>query len=411
MSDYSSSLTIQELSATGEVSGRQLILVGGGLPLMGADWSMKLSAKTTWYPGNGDEGTQQVLGPQEVPSHWNGDWRRTIMGGLPSKFIDANGDSTFVFRPMDLWDIFEAIARAGQRLRVIWAVTTPDGDANQEARVVREGRCTDLKFKVTRSTDIEWEATFDWVSRGKPSTLKVASVRNGTVNDLSAAYLNKLKALQDANTAALLASQAPQSLTLGQLEAIASYPTAVTDSLARSVTQLTSNVEQVVNIARTLGTQPYQVANRALDLAHNTISQTNTMYDTLSEIPYESLTTKSKFADLIRASKTFATQSNAARDLARTGQQFSAQLQQQIQAYAMGRLDPKRLADPSSVQRAYVAKAGDTPQRVSQRFYNSPDHAVDILRANHLPWHLPTLPAGKVLIIPALPTVDATTGA
>src|ERR1700722_19815557 len=66
---------------------------------MGAEWAMKVSAVTTWYPGNPDEATQQVLGPQELPSRWNGDWRRTMIGTSPGGYIAEGGTALQLLAP------------------------------------------------------------------------------------------------------------------------------------------------------------------------------------------------------------------------------------------------------------------------------------------------------------------------
>lgn len=379
---------------------------------MGASWAMRVIVPTTWYPGNGDEATQQVLGPQEMPSKWTGEWRRTMLGQSPCLFASTGGSQTPVVNPIDLMNIVESMARAGQLLRVVWLVQSDQGLSSQQGRLVREGRISELSFKPTRVQDIEWEVEFTWKGRGK-TTARVTSTRGNTINSDSAAYLNKLNKLIAANTRASFAKFNPSAFSLGQLEALASFPTQLTDGLARSVQQLTGQVGQVIAIAATLTSQPTSVANRAIDLARNTVAQANQFYDTLSQIPIELLVkspgTQSKLADLLRATKVFGAQSDAARDLARSGQQFTAKLQQQAQSSAnVGRVSPTRLTDPNQIERVYITRNGDTPQTVSQNFYKTPDHAVDILRANRLPWYTPTFSPGKILIIPVLPVVDAT---
>jgi nucleoid-associated protein YgaU len=81
-----------------------------------------------------------------------------------------------------------------------------------------------------------------------------------------------------------------------------------------------------------------------------------------------------------------------------------------VQAFIAGRTDPTRLGNPNTVIAAYIIKAGDTPESISQHFYKTPDHAVDILRANKLSWYTATLTAGHILIIPALATQSASQG-
>lgn len=389
------------------------MLSGPSLPFMGSEWGMKVAIATTWYPGNADEATQQVLGPQELPSRWNGEWNRTLLGKSPALFNDENGTPNTVIAPQDLWDIFESIARGGRRLSVVWGVTQDPAASAAElnalanGKVVRQGRMTELKFKATRIQDIAWEVEFAWQSRGQTQN-KVTSTRASTVNSNSAALQNKINALQAANTQASLAYQNPSNLTLGQIEAFANYPTTLVNSLANQITQITNDFGTVIAIAATLASQPLQISNRALNLARNTVSQLNSFYDTLSEISVEQLYDKNDLASLLRAVNAFFPQSDAARDAARTAQQFTADLATEIQSLDnAGLINPQRLADPNSLQQVYVCKSGDTPAFVSQKFYQTPDHAVDILRANKLSWYTPTFNAGKILIIPVLQSVNA----
>jgi len=374
---------------------------------MGAEWGMKLSVVTTWYPGNGDEATQQVLGPQELPSRWNGEWNRTRLGRQPALYSDETGSQITMVDPTDLRDVLESIARAGRRLRVVWGVTSDTGDPSATGTLTREGRCTELKFKHTRVQDIEWEGNFEWQSRGT-QTQKVSSTRANTVNSNSAAYQNKINALVAANVQASLQSQAPSNITLGQIEALANYPTALTNALAREVQQIASDVGTVVDIAATLASQPVQIANRAINLARNTVSEINSFYDELSEVPIEYMSLKTDVASICFAINTYYPQSDAARDAANVGQQFVIDLQQEIQSLDnVGLINPQRLTNPNSVQQVHVCKVGDTPVSVSQEYYQTPDHAVDILRANKMSWYTPTFPPGKIVIIPVLPSINA----
>lgn len=403
---YSSSLTVLEVSAAGG-TGRQLVLTGGGLPHMGAEWAMKVNAPTTWYPGNGDEATQQVLCPQELPSRWTGDWRRTTLGRSPARYTDENGGRFELVAPDDLREVFELMARGGARLRVIWSVEN-FLDETGRGRLVREGRITEAKFKYARIQDVEWEIEFTWVGRGGTAA-RATSTRAATVAGDSAAYAATLNALLDANARASLQRFKPSSLTLGQLEALADYPSALTNSLARQVQQIGNSVDSVIAIAKTLAAQPLQVANRATGLARDTVARVNSFRDQIGQIPYELRTKKTRLADVARAARAFNDQARAAGACARAGQDFLTRLQSQLQALDNAALvRPSRLGAAALATRTYVTVSGDTPARVSQRLFGSPDHAVDLLRANHLPWHTPAFRPGQVLVVPAVGATPST---
>jgi len=412
---YASSLVVEELTAAGKGSPRRVTLIGPGLPFMGAEWGGENNLITTWYQGNGDEATQQVLGPRELPSHWNGDWRRTMMGKSPSGFVDEDGFALEVVRPMDLMNALESIFRGGQRLRVTWTVSSTSSNPDEEGRIVREGRAKTWKFKPTRVQDIEWEVEFHWMSRGK-KTVKVTSSRANTVVGDTSALTNKLNKLLALGIKQRLGVTSPKSLTLGELEQLASLPSRLVARLARQVQQITSTVTQVVNIAKTLASQPAAIANSIVNQCHNVISQCRNFTDDIGRIPAELHSTQSRVDSMLRAASTFSRQSDAAGEVAKAAFDLAQKLQQQLAATPLsGKVGVQQLTGPGAILAAYVVRQGDTPQRISQRFYGTPDHAIDLLRANRLPYHQPTLPIGKVLIVPDLSTTGpgnpGTTGA
>lgn len=407
---YRSTITIEEVATSTGGAGRTVILGGPTLPFQGAEWPGHLRVVTTWYPGNAEEATQGVLGPTEMPSKWSGEWNRTRMSRSPAQFTDVGGDAVSIVDPMVLWDALEAMFRAGRRLRVTWSVASDENVPSQTGKVVREGRCTDWNFKPARLQDIAWEMTFEWMSRGGV-TPRVTSTRGNLVQNTSAAYLAAINKLQIANQLAANARNTPNRLTLGQLEQLASYPSRLANSLARQVQAIGSQVQQVVDIASTLATQPVQVAQRATSLARNTVAQTNNFYDSLSRIPYELMSNRRQLDGFIRGAVTFGTNSDIAQDAARAGREFAAQLRQTVQATSLtGALSNDGTSSPAQIEQVYVCKTGDTPETVSQKFYATSDHGVDILRANRLAWHTSTFKPGKIIIIPTLTQATTTQG-
>jgi acetolactate synthase small subunit len=404
---YSSTITITEVFAStlGGGSARILTLIGPGLPVMGAEWGAKLGMKTTWYPGNGEEATQQVLSPQELPSKWSGEWNRTRLGRTPCLFDPGTGYARPIIDPLSLWNALETLQRGGRRLRVIWAVdgTTP----SSTGKVVREGRIEEVKFKPDRLQDIKWEANFEWMSRGG-STSRVTSTRSNSVTSNSAAYLNALNKLIAANALASAQQFNPSSLNLGQLEALANYPTTLTNSLARKVQQIQYDVGTLVDLAATVASQPVSVANRAISLARDTLSNVNSYRDTIGQVPVELLTLNDNVSALCQAVNTFFPQSDDADQLSIVGTSYNAQLLQQLQSTG-GYMTPNRLQDPNNALQVYVARRGDTLPFISQKFYGNPDHAADIAIANGLPWAAPAFTTPTVIVIPVLSTLSATT--
>ncbi len=405
----SSSIEILELTGT---SPRSVTLIGPWLPHMGAEWGRDYVVPTTFYNGN-PEATQQVLGPKELPSSWTGEWHRTMTGRAPA--IYSEGSPVQVVEPEHLVEILESIFAGGNRLRVTWAAVPAlpraSGGTETMPPKVREGRATSAKFTYTRMEDVAWSITFAWASRSGESRPKVTDTRAASVPANSAAFQQKMQALVDANRAAQLAKFSPGSLSLGQLENLASYPTKLADDVGRQVERISTSVAGVVKLAATVRDQPLHVVNAAIDSAHNLVARANRFSDVLGRTPPELLTQRMKAADLARASKTFGTVQDATQQLARAAQAYVDQLRQTVAAGGLtGTIAPTRTSGPRSIQRAYVTRAGDTPTRVSQREYGSPDHAVDILRANRMPWYLGRFEPGVILIIPALGSGAAVSG-
>jgi hypothetical protein len=405
--NYSSSLLIEELSAPSGSQPRSVTLIGPSLPFMGTKWGGGNSIKTTWYPGNGDEASQQNLGPKEIPKEWKGEWNRTLMGKSPARASDDQGGSQTIVVPQILVEFLEDMLRGGQRLRVTWTVSSDDSD--NRGKIVREGRASEWEFNYTRIQDVEWMVQFEWQSRGQ----RVQQTSAAALGALSAAAAQM--ALSLANMASVAAAQpfiaenqtiplSASNITLGQLENFASAPATLVQDLGLSFQKIETDLQQVVNIASTIGSQPQQVVSSAVNIAKNAIIVANQSVDQIGQTPWEVTSQSTGVADLARSSKYLFQSSDAAQQAARDANTLVLQMQARSPTPAgAGVLNPQSAtARPGDLVAVYVTKDGDTPQRVSMRFYNSPDHAVDILQANRMPWGQPSFARGLILMIPAL---------
>ena len=221
-SSYSSALSIEELDSDRTVL-RALTLVGPGMPKWGAAWPIENAMSTTWYPGNPDQATQQVLVLKEMPSTWDGEWNITRLLRHPQTFVDnsAGGSQGFVASPGTLADLFEDFARRGMLLRVIWLTDSQDTDTVR--KIVREGRIKRFEPKYRTSIDIKWAVTFDWISRGVTQS-RVAVTSDPNVAAAASSLSVAASAAQVAAAALIAAQNNPTTFTLGQLEQIADYP-------------------------------------------------------------------------------------------------------------------------------------------------------------------------------------------
>lgn len=395
----SSVVVIEELTG----GHRSIELHGPALPFRGAKWKSSLVMTTTWYPGNPAEATQQVLVPTLLPSDWEGMWRRTQMSRAPSVYTDDSGEHRIV-EPHQLFLAMEALHTSAARLRVTWMTTLVGGRPFQ---IVREGRIKDLEIKVDTAHDIAWSATFEWMSRGG-TIQKVVAVRDGaaadsvTVNAAVNDFLGKL------GSARFLASNqhlhlSSNRFTLGQLEALASYPLKLVNSLKRTLQQQVGNLKRLGDIANTLRNEPFAIANTAVDFARNTVAICNQFQDQFSRTPVEKLTLKHNVADLTRAVSFFGLALEAQRVVGRRAYELEAQARQKLSANPGGPGESSRQSSArGKLLAVHVTRQGDTPSALSSRYYGTPDRALDILKANRLPWNQVSFARGTPLIIPQL---------
>lgn len=387
---YSSSVTIVELSP----DGASIQLQGASLPFMGAEWGGENRLTTTWYPGNPDEATQQVLGPRELPTHWEGEWNRTRMGRDDSlaTIVDSSGTNR-AKDPFVLRDALENMFRRGHRLAVSWIVR--GDDFSQNNTLYREGRAKSWKFKYTRLQDIEWEVELEWIGRGK-SVQRVVSTRDDSATNafspLNADTIKALAAWENAKNALDFKKQ------IGSLSKISQAFSGI-DSLTRGIQASVSQIQNAIDVGLKTATLPLSVANQLVDLARNTIAVAHNIEAQISRIPAEIAVVNRKASAVAKAAKHLGTVGDATGLVSRSAQTMNDKVTTIVPT------GPNANARSSDVLAIYITKAGDTPQNVSILFYKTADHGVDILKANRLPWYQPTFPQGTVLVIPVLQTI------
>ncbi len=421
-----SSITIEELDVTfpgGKL--RKLVLLGGAMPRKGqAKWAGDSRLVTTWFTGNGLEGSQQVLGPTELPSTWAGMWNRTRMGRAPSIFVDETGSIEKVVDPKRLYDIFEDFRIAAPRLRVTWAIQGTESINSSSRRgassssqrrvdftIVREGRVKQVSIDPELHTDIPWSIEFHWVSRGGRLQRVAHLEGNDDVSKITSSVQDSIEALDTyAQTAALVARNAriPRSaskLTLGKLEAIAAAPQAAVN---RTLAKLRYNVSQfrrAGEVAKKIIDAPEALGKSVEDFATNTVAVANSLVDQFGRTPFELLTNKQRVADAARAQRFFGTVLDSSERIARDSSDLALKVRLAVVAGPnRGEISVGQGASARADQvlEIHVCKAGDTPARVSTKYFGNPDQVVPILKTNRLPLHTPTFRPGQILVIPTL---------
>lgn len=404
-----SSITIEQLDG----DQQKVVLHGPALPFQGAAWKSKQSVVTTWYPGNPQEATQQVLGAQEMPSSWEGMWRRTQMGHTPSRIYSGPNDGTgsVINHPSTLRDVLDQIFFQGSRLKVTWTVIAAD-PTQPSASITRVGRATEWEFPHDRVHDIAWKITFEWSGRGK-SLQKVVSTRDDDSASANAALL----AAMDADVATTLGLgldlsvtanriAPPSNFNLGQLASIANYPNALCAEFSRNIRLVSGKIKQIANVINTVKNLPFSMSNTLLGSVRNTKSVCATFIDACSATPIEMMNTQTNLRLLASTGNIMGAKVEVARAIARSATNYEATLIIPTNPSPNGIASQKKagnnLGPQNKMLAVCVVKNGDTLITLSQRYYKSPDHGLDIAKANHLPWHIVVLTPGTVLIIPVV---------
>lgn len=416
MSVYGSVLMIEEVGVVGR-GARSLFLSGNGLPHQGASWKSAQRVPTTWYPGN-RRATQQLLVVMEVPSTWEGEWKRTLLPKSGCVFVDSDGSTSTIIAPQQLRDAFEAMLSEGALLRVTWRSSGADAWDNDS--VVREGRATSWEFPTTRAHDIGWNVEFTWVGRGDqpPSPFSTRDAdyakRLTALQASSEAFAQSFAAATAVQTIATNAAKraasiaTPNALTLGRLEALAGYPQQLMRAASRQVLQVTTQMRQLADIATLIATTPAQVSSSAVTMARNVARAADDFVDSMGRVPAELQTTKQRPSDLAIAARYFAGTVDAANQVVAD----AAALANAIRAFLAERAPLQAKTSSASTQgqqqdgvlAVRVARDGDTFVGLSVEFYGDPDHAADIARANRLPWYTAAPTVGRPVVIPALST-------
>lgn len=401
MSDVSA-VIIEELDG----EHRKVTLSGPALPFQGASWKSHQNVVTRWYPGNGAQATQQVLGPSELPSSWEGMWRRTMMARYPSTVEDSGG-VVQVTRPKTLRDVLDSIFFGGSRLRVSW-ITTGDeevknGKQSFRDAIVREGRCTDWEFPHDRVHDIGWKFTFEWYGRGAV-VQSVIATREADKPDIPAQVGQSLAdVVAKINENRLMAAnsripRSANSFSLGQLEALANYPKKLLGEFTRNLNKISSSFKQLTGIINTVRNLPFSLANGVVASLRNAKSVIHQFTDTFSRTPVELQTLSRQLRDLTRTTEYHGRVYEAAQLSARQLQQLESSVHRPTKAGGNGAGSIKS----STTIAVHIVKQGETLQTISRKYYGSPDHAVEIAKANKLPWHITNVDRGTPLVIPVL---------
>lgn len=396
----SSSLVIEELTG----AKRRLELRGAGLPFQGAAWGGTTTLATSWNPGN-PEATQHVLGPQEMPSDWEGEWNTTRLVAAPCLFSESGGAPQSVVFASTLMEVLDDFRRQANLLRVTWAEekelkTTAANVTTQTFRVVRVGRIEEANFRVDRQDDVKWKATFVWVGRGE--------ARKPAANRSENLLATLRRSITEANAAAskillddLRSQQAREDFvtpfTLGQLEALVDAPLALADSFARFANSVTNRLKTLGDILVKVRDLTPALLGRAVDVATNAVAVSNQFVDEISRAGAETYTTQTKVSNLTRAASYYGRTQRQADLVAEACSNLvrKAQMRRSVSVTSSSR---STKAQPQEIIAVHVPRAGDTMISIARRYYGNAELAGPLSRANGLPLSTVEPPRAPIII-------------
>ena len=395
---------------------REVRLLGPGLPKQGAAaWGGSLRAKTTWYPGNAANGTQQVMGAVEKQTVLSGEWNSTRLSRTPCLYSPTPGQTVQVAQADALREILEDIFRAGALLDVLWINAEA---ATFGARSIhRTGRAVDWNFTYARMDDLDWTVTFDWTGRGADQQ-KVVAFRGDPTSASSVAKLQALGVVVDEaalkTKIQLSRRTVPNSatrFTLDQLGQLLDAPSRLMRDFSQSMTRVSNRVSTLGGLVNRTKGLPSELAGQLLDATTTAIQAAQTFYDSVTRKPPELFTNQQSLSSLTRAASYFKGGVDAANVVQAQAYPVSAKIRAQIdQRRATG---ANGIAMPTGANAAsvlngnarqvqtHVVTKGETFLSISVLYYGTVDGAYGIAFCNALsPKSIPT--PGRVLIIPPM---------
>lgn len=407
-----SELVIRELAG----ERREVRLLGPGLPKQGsAAWGGSLRAKTTWYPGNSANATQQIMGTTEKQTTFAGEWNSTRLSRTPCIYVPTPGQQVRVAQADALREILESMFRAGSLLDVLWVNAEA---ATFGARSIhRTGRAIDWNFNYARMDDLEWTIIFEWTGRGADQQ-KVVAFRNDPTNSTSVAKIEALGVVVDEavlkTKIQLTRRMVPNSatrFTLGQLDQLASAPSRLLRDFSQAMNRVSNRVSTIGGLINRTKGLPQELAGQMLNATVTAIQAAQTFYDAVSRSPPEALEGQQSLASLTRAACYFKGGVDAANTVQAQAYPVSAEIRAQIDlrratgvngiAMPTGANAAATLNGATRQVQTHVVAQGETFLSISVLYYGVVDGAYGIAFCNAMsPKSIP--PVGRVLIIPPM---------
>jgi hypothetical protein len=343
-----------------QVTGRRrrLILTGRALPYRPLDLSATAKVELTWLPGS-QVATANVIGPHLDATTIHGVWKDKYIGDLET--LAAILDGAPVDNISDLHDVIEAMREEIQLVQVTWGAH------------IRKGFITAYKPRFLNEHDVEWEITFDWVSKNPPQVQ--AEVRTPPDADSAVQRLIQMQAGL-ARAADLATLTLAPSFNVDQLYQLL-------NDIADIIDAAFDAVSNAVRVAQT----PFSFARRVAGLFEQIEGRCTELLDVLG---------------------------GAGRNLVALASEVSPRVGEQIAALVANRgleRQTRDMRNAAALARAqqllflnarllasYTARAGDDLRDVSRTYYGSPTGWRRLLTFNGLT--STELAVGQIVLVP-----------
>jgi hypothetical protein len=351
-----SSFIIEQKGVSG---GRKLILTGRSLPYRPLDLAASAKVELTWLPGS-QVATANVIGPRVDATTIRGMWKDKYIGD--PEVITAVLDGAPVNTVLELHETIEAMREEIQLVEVTWGAH------------IRRGFIVAYKPQFQNEHDMEWEITFDWVSKNPPQVQAEVSDSPDTNSAVQRLIRMQAGVVRAADLATLTLSP---SFNLDQLfqtlNDIADLVDAAFDAVSNAVTVGMT----ALTMARRVAGLFEQVKDRCDELREQIAGNTANLIELISEV---SPPAGERIAQLA----------------AQYGLDRQVRNMASFAAYERGRvlaqLNARLLA-------SYTAREGDDLRDVARQFYGSTLGWRRLLVFNGLT--SAELVAGQVVLVPA----------
>lgn len=391
---------------------RKVELRGAGLPFAGVSWPGNMRVTTTWYPGNGIQATQHVIGPTEGPTTFQGEWNTTRLIRDPVLYSENGQPVQEIARAFSVYELFDTLRRSGSEFEVTWAI---DGDR----RIRRIGRITSFDPTFDRSDDVRWSLELEWLSRGaaqRPVVIrdddliaqsrKLIIAAEKTINSIQNNALRSARSTIRSGSIERIGprrDKIPTRFNLGKLEALADQAEASLNSFTQVAKNVVGRVKKLGEIIVKVRDLPFGVASQAIDIGANAVAVAAQFQAEITRTPDElwSTTGKRSTIALLRNAKYFRGSAADAGQMAASAATYLAAARKRRSALLAGTRVGDR-AGSSDILAVHIVKQGDTMFTIANKYYKDPGKASVVAKANGLPGYQITVEVGTPLIIPTL---------